>query len=32
MKNLEKIVHKVELSNCLKYEFRLTVELHELRA
>jgi hypothetical protein len=32
MKNLEKNVPKVELSDCLKSEFRLTVELHELRA
>jgi hypothetical protein len=32
MKNLEKNVPKVELSDCLKSEFRLTVELDEIRA
>jgi hypothetical protein len=32
MKNLEKNMPKVELSDCLECEFRLTVELHELGA
>jgi hypothetical protein len=32
MKNLEKNVPKVELSDCLESEFRQTVELHDLGA